>query len=366
MKIKNYSFLLVLYIISLSGIGAYLIGIAAPSYQQRQLIGIGLGALIMVLLSLIDYHWLASFGWCIYLTGAGLLLIVNITGAASGGAVRWIEIGNFRFQPSELAKILFILFFAWLFDKSKAWISRVGFLILLIFLMGIPILSILEQPDLSTSIIIAWTFLWMLFLAGLNYRVILKGLAAVVPVAALLLFLVTRPNQVILNDYQHRRIMAWLSAESFTAESYQQENSIMAIASGRIFGKTAVVDSPVSIIDSGFLPEPHTDFIMAVAGEELGFVGCLIIVILLLLIVLQCIKIGVKAADLTGRLICFGLAVLIGGQAFVNLCVVTGLLPNTGLTLPFVSYGLTSLISFYIGIGLVLNVGFQKGSQKES
>lgn len=237
-----------------------------------------------------------------------------------------------------------------------------------IFLIGVllpPVILILGQPDLSTSIIIIWIFLCMLFMAGLDYKIIVRAFMLAVPIGGIGLFLVTRPGQELLNEYQYRRIMAWLSPQEWAQESYQQTNSIMAIGSGGFWGKGLGNDSPLSVKNGNFLPEPHTDFIMAVAGEELGFLGCFVIILLLTLIVLKCIRIGLKTKDLTGRLICMGIASLIAGQSFVNLGVVTGLMPNTGLTLPFVSYGLTSLASLYLGLGIVLNVGLQRNEEEK-
>ena len=153
--------------------------------------------------------------------------------------------------------------------------------------------------------------------------------------------------------------MAWLQPEKYATDAYQQQNSIMAIGSGLLWGKGLNNDTVFSVKNGNFIPEPQTDFIFAVAGEELGFVGSAAILILLFLIVFECILTGRKAKDLSGRLICGGVAVWVGFQTFVNICVVTGLMPNTGLPLPFVSYGLTSLVSLFIGIGLVLNVGLQ-------
>ena len=141
--------------------------------------------------------------------------------------------------------------------------------------------------------------------------------------------------------------------------AYQQQNSIMAIGSGLLWGKGLGNTDPTSVKNGKFILEPQNDFIFAVAGEEMGFVGTVTIIILLLFITIECIFIARKAKDAAGRLICCGMAALIGFQSIVNICVATGLLPNTGVTLPFVSYGLTSLWSLYIGIGLVLNVGLQ-------
>ncbi len=358
---KKFDFFLAACTLLLSLIGVILIGSANPVYRERQIAGVILGTVMMLLCSLLNYKLIARTGWAIYITSLALLLSVTIAGAISGGAARWIEIGPLRFQPSELTKILLIVFFAWFFDSNREKMDRPGFILCILAVLALPLVLILEQPDLSTAIVVGWVVVCMLYIAGLDYRIILRVLLAGVPAAGLFLFLVTRPGQGILNDYQYRRIMSWLAPGEWAQDSYQQQNSVMAVANGGLFGRGLGNDSPVSVKNGSFLPEPHTDFIMAVAGEELGFWGCMVILLLLNLIVFECIRIGIRTRDLTGRLICTGMAALIAGQAFVNLCVVTGLMPTTGLTLPFVSYGLTSLVSLYLGLGLVLNVGLQKG-----
>lgn len=361
-SLKKYDFLLITYTVILSVVGVFLIGSANPAYQERQIAGILLGIVIMLFCSFFDYHLMEKHTWLIYGTGLILLLSVTVTGAISGGAARWIEIGPLRFQPSELTKILLIVFFAGLFDRNKNKMNQPVFILTTLAALAVPMALILEQPDLSTTIIVGWVAVCMLYMAGLDSRLIIRALMAGVPAVGLFLFLVTRPGQTILNAYQYRRIMSWLAPGEWVQDSYQQRNSIMAVGSGGMFGKGLGNDSPLSLKNGNFLPEPHTDFIMAVAGEELGLIGCLVIVLLLGLIVFECIRIGNRAGNMAGRLICIGMAALIAGQSFVNLCVVTGLMPNTGLTLPFVSYGLTSLVSLYLGLGLVLNVGLQRNA----
>ena len=141
--------------------------------------------------------------------------------------------------------------------------------------------------------------------------------------------------------------------------AYQQNNSEMAIGSGQLMGKGLDNNTTTSVKNGNFILEPQTDFIFAIIGEELGFIGSCIVIALLLLIVIQCILIGVRAQDISGRIICCGIGGLIGFQSFINIGVATNMLPNTGVPLPFVSYGLTSLVSLYIGIGFVLNIGLQ-------
>ena len=147
--------------------------------------------------------------------------------------------------------------------------------------------------------------------------------------------------------------------EEYTDDTQQQDNSKTAIASGELTGKRLSGDSVASVNEGNFVAENQTDFIFAVAGEEYGFIGCTAIILLLLAIALECIRMGLRAKDLSGKIICCGMGSIVAFQSFLNICVATGMGPNTGTPLPFVSYGLTSLISLYIGMGLVLNVGLQ-------
>lgn len=360
-QIKDYNFRLIIYVTALAVIGINVIGSAQHSVQNKQILGFCLGLFVMAVVSVIDYSFILKFNWLIYVFNIGLLSLItfHVFGDKAGGAARWIEIGGFRFQPSELSKVLLILFFAWFFGKYNEKVNKLYFIALSGILIFIPWFMIEKQPDLSTSIVVAVIFIALLFLSGLSYKLIAGVLAVLVPAGSLFIYLILQPDQKILDQYQWRRIMAWLQPEKYATDAYQQQNSIMAIGSGLLWGKGLNNDTVFSVKNGNFIPEPQTDFIFAVVGEELGFVCGAAILILLLLIVIECILIGRKAKDLPGQLICGGVAVWIGFQTFVNICVVTGMMPNTGLPLPFVSYGLTSLVSLFIGIGLVLNVGLQ-------
>ena len=359
-SLKKWNFRLTAEVLLLSGVGVTVVGAIAPQYELRQAGGVVLGAALMCAFALWDYRRLAGMGWLLYLGGMGLLLAVNLMGAISGGAARWLDVGPLRFQPSELGKLLFILFFAWLPEQNREKLDRSRFLHMVLALMAAPVASILEQPDLSTSVVVSWIFLWLLILGGISGRWIRRAVLAAVPLMGVLGYLITRPGQRILSEYQYRRIAAWLNPGEWAQDSYQQRNSIIAIGSGGLTGKGLENQDPVSILNSGFLPEPHTDFIMAAVGEKLGFAGCCAVILLLALIVFECMLTAYRTNDRMGRLICAGMGAWIGGQAFVNLCVVSGLMPNTGLTLPFVSYGLTSLVSLYMGVGVVMGVGMRR------
>ena len=359
-KLRNYKFILVMYVMILNVIGILLIGSAKPSVQSKQILGMIAGLTIMVMLSLIDYNFILKFSWLIYFFMIGVLLLVMFAGDDAGGAQRWFEIGSFRFQPSELAKILIILFFAYFFMKHEEKINTPKVLILSFVLAGIPLALILKQPDLSTTIVTALIFAALLFVAGLSYKIVLTVLGICIPTGLIGITVILRMAQSS-GDYRFGRIMAWLYPQDprWSDIAAQQQNSIMAIGSGQLWGKGLNNSAATSMKNANYIIEPQTDFIFAVAGEELGFIGTMVIVLLLLFIVIECILIARKAKDLAGRLICCGMAALIGFQSIFNIFVATGLMPNTGIPLPFVSYGLTSLLSLYLGMGFVLNVGLQ-------
>ncbi len=358
-QLKNYRIRLVVFVVLLTLIGIALIGSAKESVQDKQILGMCMGLVAMLVLSLVDYSFILKFSWLIYFFDLGMLLLIFIIGDNSKGATRWIEVAGIRFQPSELAKICLILFFAYFLAKHQEDLNTLKTLVMSIGLAGLTLMMIYKQPDLSTTIVTALIFIALLFIAGLSYKIILGVLAVSVPAALVVISLLLQSDLGILQSYQNNRIMGWLYPEKYSDTAYQQQNSIMAIGSGQLWGKGLNNTDVASVKNGNFISEPQTDFIFAVAGEELGFAGSVLILLLLLGIVLECILISRKAKDLSGKLICCGVAAMIGFQGFVNICVVTGLMPNTGLTLPFVSYGLTSLVSCYIGIGLVLNVGLQ-------
>lgn len=358
-KLRNYNFRLVFYVVILTIIGILVIGSAKESVQSKQILGLFLGIVAMITISMMDYSFILRFSWFFYFFNIILLMLVKLIGKNAGGATRWVEIAGVRFQPSELSKIIIILFFAYFFMKHQENLNTIKVLVISFLLVGIPLYLIESQPDLSTTIVTTVIFVALLFIAGLSYKIILGVLAISVPSGLLLISLILQPGQKLLDGYQYKRIMAWLEPEKYADAAYQQINSKMAIGSGQLWGKGLNNSEITSVKNGNFISEPQTDFIFAIVGEELGFVGSVIVIVLLLFIVLECIWIARKAKDLSGRLICCGMAAWIGFQTFVNICVATGLMPNTGLTLPFVSYGLTSLVTLFIGIGFVLNVGLQ-------
>ena len=361
-SLKDYKFSLVILVLILSIFGVFMVRSARADYMNNQIMGVILGLIAMAVISLIDYKWILSLYWPLYIINLILLAAIWIPGLGVNvnGATRWLNLGFIQFQPSDMTKILMILFFAKFLADREEKINTPKLILQAVGLILPSLALIYKQPNLSTTICVAALFCVLLFLAGLSYKFVGTVLAVTVPLAALFLFIAVQPNQPILQDYQQERILAWLEPEKYADdESYQQLNSVMAIGSGQLSGKGYNNDETNSVKNGNFVLEPQTDFIFAIIGEELGFVGCCAVIFLILLIVVDCILIGLKAKDTGGRIICGGMAALIGIQSFINISVATLILPNTGLSLPFVSYGLTSVVCFFMGIGFVLNVGLQ-------
>ena len=361
-KLQDYNFRLIIVLMALTSLGVLLVGSADPSLQKKQFLGMVLGLIVMVIVSLIDFSWILNFSWIMYGGNILLLLLVKVMGTDANGAQRWLSIGGFQFQPTELAKIILILFFAKFFMDHEEDLNTLRTLVKAVVLIAIPLSLILSQPDLKNTITVAILFCIMIYVAGLSYKIIGSILLIAVPMAIVFLFIVVQPDQKLIKDYQRDRIMAFLNSEddAYSDDVLQQENSVTAIGSGQLTGKGLNNNEVASANKGNFVSENQTDFIFSVAGEELGFIGCTAILLMLFLVILECIRVSLRAKDASGKLICCGVASLVGIQTFINIAVVTKILPNTGTPLPFVSYGLTSIVSLYIGMGLVLNVGLQK------
>lgn len=369
--LKNYSFncinfRLIIYVIAITVIGILAIGSATEgeNYQSKQIMGLAMGLIAMVVLMLISYKFITKFYWPLYILTLVLLIAVEIFGIIGLGAERWIQIAGIQFQPSEISKIFLLLFLSAYINKYKDRISTFKILAPLIILVVIPLVLILMEPDLSTTIVIFTTICVIIYLAGIHYKIIVGAILIAIPIVAVLGYLIIEhPEIKILSQHQYDRIIGFYNNDDDDPEiariRYQQENALLAIGSGGLTGKGLYNDDETSVKNGNLLPESHTDFIFTIIGEELGFVGCIAIIVLLLLIIFECFFTGNRSRDTIGKIYCYGFGSLIGIQSFVNIAVNTMILPNTGLTLPFVSYGLTSLLSMYIGIGIVLNIGLQ-------
>ncbi|MBQ5698546.1 MAG: rod shape-determining protein RodA [Lachnospiraceae bacterium] len=363
---RDYNFKILLSVLALNGVGLMVINSAVGgdrSYMNRQLIGLFGGLMIAIILSLISYRFILRFSVLIYLACIGILAAVIVMGQLGGsgtGSQRWIELPVLgRLQPSEFVKIGLIAFFSWFLQRNQERIDQPLILILIAGLAAVPLLLIMKQPDLSTSIVIMVFILCQIYIAGISYKWIIGALSVGVPGIVTIVYLAQHNMVPFLRPYQVNRILAFINPEKYADLDLQQKNSEMAIGSGQLYGKGLFNDTAISVKNGNFLSEEHTDFIFSVIGEELGFVGCMIVLLLYLWFIYECLRMAGKARDMSGKLICTGMAALVGFQAFTNIAVATGVFPNTGLPLPFISYGVSSLVSLYIGVGLVLNVGLQ-------
>lgn len=363
-KLSNLNVRLILYVLAVTFIGIFSIGSATEgeNYQFKQIIGLILGIIVLIFFTLLSYKLLFKFYWMIYLATIALLSLVIILGTVNKGAKRWIDLGFTQFQPSEIAKIFLIIFIATFLYKHIETLNTFKTIGGITLFVGVAMGLIFIEPDLSTTIVIFLTFCAIMFLSGIHYKIITGVLIISLPIICILGYYVTQPNNVILKGYQYDRIIGFFQEDNEKAKDlrYQQENSLLAIGSGGLTGKGLDNNDVTSVKNGKLISESHTDFIFTIVGEELGFIGGAAVIILLFMIVLECFITGSRAPTLSGKLYCFGFGILIGIQTFVNISVATMLLPNTGIPLPFVSYGLTSLISMYCGIGIVLNIGLQR------
>jgi rod shape determining protein RodA len=361
---KNYNISLVIMVVILSSIGTFLVRLAQQEGEnlfKKQVIGVIGGLLVAFIVSLIDYHFISEFYILLYIVNLILLVLVRLVGVEFNNSRRWLDLKVTTIQPSEFSKIFMIIFLAKMYTILREKMDRFYVLVLTGILMGIPTFLILIQTNLSTSLVMLFIFIIMIFAAGLSYKIILPILVIGIPLVGGLFWYVQQDFQVILTNYQQKRVIAFLNPEleASTDTIYQQGNSVEVIGSGQLTGKL-LTEGIDSIQGGTYVPISESDFIFSILGEAFGFIGACVIIFLLALIVFQCLKAAKHASDRLGMLIATGIAAMFMFQVFVNIGVTTMILPNTGIPLPFVSYGLSSLMSSMIAIGLVLNINLQR------
>lgn len=315
-------------------------------FTKRQLIFIIAGLLLCILIAMIDYHEIEKFATLLYILVILLLIYVVLFGRISGGSRRWIEIAEFDFQPAEFAKIVLIFFLANFLTKQQGRLSYSIYFLLPLVFTGVLVLLIFLQPDLGTSLVFLAILLSMIFIAGIKWKHIL--------IMFFIAFASFPIMWTLLKEYQKDRLILFLNPEldPFGA-GYNIIQSKVAIGSGGLFGQGLFsgIQSQLK-----FLPAQHTDFVFSVIGEEMGFLGALLLFGLFVFILWKGIKIARDAPDLFGTFLATGVVAFYFFHILVNIGMTMGLLPATGLPLPFVSYGGTFMISNFIGIGILLSI----------
>ncbi len=332
-------------------------GESGTGYATKQMFMASVGVVAMIVISYIDYHKffkpIASIG--LYVLCVVLLLAVLLKGITEGGATRWIVIGPLNFQPSELTKFGMIILFSYLIVKNYKNMDKFTVGILPFgFLLGIVVVLLLLQPHLSCTILICLVSACLMFVGGVRWKHIF--ILFIVAVCALLLgvYILSRGDDGF--TYFATRIQSWLDPFSDEkGKTWQTCQSLIAIGSGGVFG-LGLGESRQKFL---YLPETKNDFVFAIVCEELGFIGAVTIVLLFALLVIRGFYIASKAADKFGMLITIGVTVQVGIQAFFNIAVISNLIPNTGISLPFFSYGGTALIMQLAEMGVVLNISRQ-------
>jgi len=312
---------------------------------NRQATRLAVAFLAMFIVAQVPPHVLKMFAPWLFLLGSLLLLGVLFMGDMGKGAQRWLDLGFFRFQPSELLKLATPMMVAWYLAERRLPPGHKHIALATVFI-AIPTVLIAKQPDLGTSILIASSGLTVLFLAGISWKIIAGVIAAGASLAPVL--------WSFMKDYQKQRVLTFLSPEEDPlGAGYHIIQSKIAIGSGGVYGKGWMHGSQARL---EFLPESSTDFIFAVFSEEFGLVGCIALLSIYLLIFIRSIYMAIQAQDTFSRLLAGSLSLTFFIYLFVNVGMVTGILPVVGVPLPLVSYGGTSMVTLLIGFGILMSI----------
>ena len=319
-------------------------------FVQKQGAFVILNVLFAIFLMNFDYKALQSYGKNLYIFNAVMLLLVMLIGQTALGAQRWIQLGPITLQPSEFSKIIMIIALAAVLEDRVGKLNTLNDILPVVAYVALPFFLVLKQPDLGTSLVFIAILLGMLFVAGVNLRILTAFFAAGVAMSPLL--------WLFLKDYQKMRLKVFLDPSVDPLGSgYHIIQSKIAIGSGLIFGK-GLFGGPQSQLN--FLPENHTDFIFAVVGEELGFVGAAILLALYLVVLWRGVKIAQEASDTFGQLLAVGITSMLAFHVLVNVGMTTGIMPVTGIPLPLMSYGVSSLTTNLLAITILLNIHMRK------
>ena len=335
-------------VMAITGVGFVTLFSAADQSVARvvsQGVSLAVALVAMWVIANLPPQTLARVAVPLYVAAVVMLVAVALFGVVVNGSRRWLDLGVIRFQPSELMKIALPLMLAWYFQKREGRIGW-GDFVLAAALIVVPAYLVKRQPDLGTSLLLSAAGFYVLFLAGLSWKLIV-GLAAAGAAAGP--FLWTQ-----LQGYQRQRILTFIDPSTDPlGAGYHTTQASIAIGSGGVVGKGWLNGTQAHL---DFLPEKHTDFIFAVFGEEFGLIGNVLLVLLYLALVARAMVISSNASTLFARLIAGAVTLMLFTYAFVNMGMVSGILPIVGVPLPFVSYGGTALVSLYIGVGILMSV----------
>ncbi len=318
---------------------------ALADYARRHLMYTAVGMGVLFFLAAFDYRLLAPFQWPAYMAAVGLLLVVDVAGVSRGGAQRWLDLGVIEVQPSELVKGMLLIALAQFLVAHQRTLNSVWTIGRYLALLFPPLGLIYLQPDLGTAVSVVFLGLGILFAAGLAWRYVLS-MAAIGLMGFPLLWM-------SLEEYMRQRVLLFLNPQADPQATYNVRQALIAIGSGGLVGKGYKLGTQSQL---HFLRVRHTDFIFPVIAEELGFLGASLVIFLFLVVLYRLLRIALQARDLYGRLLATGVALIIFFQAFVNTGMNVGLLPVTGIPLPFVSYGGTNLVTVLALIGLAQSV----------
>ncbi len=351
--LKSYDYIILLcvfFLLGVSLVGIYSATVDSPNFFKKQLVFVGLSVFIILVFPFIPYRKILNLSPFLYILGIVSLVLVHFFGVVVLGAKRWLSFGFFNLQPSEFMKFIVIVYVSYLLANAKIPITWKDVLKVLV-VVAIPFALVFKQPDFGTALTILFPVLFILFMAQLDKKYIIGSLAALIIASPF----IWRG----IKDYQKQRILALFNPTSESA--YQLNQSKIAIGSGGLYGKGFLKGTQSKLL---FLPEKHTDFIFATLSEEWGFFLSASIIVVYLILTLRILYWGVRVRDKAGKFVCFGVSGLIGSQAFINIAMTVGLAPVVGITLPFISYGGSSLISFSLMIGLVLSVIREEKKEK--
>ena len=359
---KNVDIFLVVVVLILTFISSYILSIVNPTISmKRQLLGVFGGLIIIAIFTLIDYHDLCLYIPIIYILTTLMAAATRLSPLGDDkwtGSFRWLDFKIISFQPSEICKIVLILALATFFAKKREDIKSFKNFFLATAIALLPTSFILIQSDLSSSVVMIVILIMMLASSGIGHRILGAVSAVVVPIIGVLFWYIQQPNQKLLQDYQLERLMGWLHPETEElGVMYQQNNSVLSIASGKLYGK--LLEGSDGARNYTSVDVTESDFIWTPISEEFGFIGCMVILILLSIIIIKCFIAAKNAKDYMGMMIAVGIGAMFCFQTFFNIGVATSILPNTGLPLPFLSNGLTSLIGNMMAIGILINIGIQ-------